>query len=65
MAISQSKIGEIEEKNYQEEQDSEIYQKCYKLGHGLKTVVSDFLPEVRAQSVRFTLVDPIINLEEP
>jgi hypothetical protein len=26
-----------------------------KKGHGLKTVVSDFLPEVRAQSVRFTL----------
>jgi hypothetical protein len=26
-----------------------------KKGLGLKTVVSDFLPEVRSQSVRFTL----------
>ena len=56
MTISQSKIGEIEKKVYQEEQDSEIYKKCNKKGHGLKTVVSDFLPEVRAQSVRFTLL---------
>jgi hypothetical protein len=58
MTISQSKIGEIEKKVYKEEQDSEIYipiQKCNKKGTGLKTVVSDFLPEVRSQSVRFTL----------
>ena len=33
----------------------DISKNAIKKGLGLKTVVSDFLPEVRSQSVRFTL----------
>ena len=34
----------------------DLSKNAIKKGHGLKTVVSDFLPEVWSQSVRFTLI---------
>ena len=39
----------------------DLSKNAIKKGHGLKTVVSDFLPEVWAQSVRFTLLFFIIS----
>ncbi len=57
MTISQLKIGEIEKKSLPGGSGQrDLSKNAIKKGHGLKTVVSDFLPEVRAQSVRFTLV---------
>ena len=54
MTMSQSKIGIIKKKLPGGVRQRDL-SKHAKKGHGLKTVVSDFLPEVRAQSVRFTL----------
>ncbi len=44
--ISQSKIGEIEKKFTRRSRTARSIQKCNKKGHRLKTVLSDFLPEV-------------------
>ncbi len=56
MTISQSKIGEIKKKLPGGAGQQDLSKNAIKKGHGLKTVVSDFLPEVRAQPKRrFTL----------
>jgi len=39
----------------------DLSKNAIKKGHELKTVVSDFLPEVRAQSVRFTLARAVVD----
>jgi hypothetical protein len=59
MTISQSKIGEIENKFTRRSRTVRSIQKYNKKGHGLKTVVSDFLPEIWSKSVRFTLISYI------
>ena len=54
--VSQSKMGEIKKKSLPGGAGQrDISKNAIKKGLGLKTVVSDFLPEVRSQSVRFTL----------
>ena len=40
----------------------DLSKNAIKKGHGLKTVVSDFLPEVRSESVRFTLAQRITEI---
>ncbi len=62
MTISQSKIGETKKSLSGGAGQQDLSKNAIKKGHGLKTAVSDFLPEVRSQSVRFALLASIVTL---